>query len=69
MAPAGTPSAIINRLNAEIAAALAAPDVRDKALAAGAEPLASSQQEFAAFIRDEARKWGDVIQKAGVKLE
>ena len=69
VAPAGTPAAIINRLNAEIAAALAAPDVREKALAAGAEPLASSPQEFAAFIRDEARKWGDVIQKAGVKLE
>ena len=69
VAPAGTPSAIISRLNAEIGAALAAPDVREKALAAGAEPLASSPQEFAAFIRDEARKWGDVIKKAGVKLE
>src|SRR5947207_399954 len=67
--PAGTPAAIISRLNAEITAALAAPDVREKALAAGAEPLASSPQEFAAFIRDEARKWADVIQKAGVKLE
>jgi len=48
---------------------LAAPDVREKSLAAGAEPLTNSPQEFAAFIRDEARKWGEVIKKAGVKLE
>ena len=69
VAPAATPPAVVNRLNAEIAAALAAPDVHDKAIAAGCEPAASSPQEFATFIRDEARKWGDVIQKAGVKIE
>src|SRR4051812_42759937 len=69
VAPSGTPGAVIERLNAEIKAALAAPDVREKALAAGAEPLASSPQEFAAFIRDEARKWGDVIRQAGVKIQ
>jgi tripartite-type tricarboxylate transporter receptor subunit TctC len=69
VAPAGTPAEVISRLNREIAAALAAPDVREKAIAAGCEPAANSAQEFAAFIRDEARKWGDVIKKAGVKLE
>ena len=69
VAPAGTPSAVIQRLNSEIRAALAAPDVREKAIAAGCEPAADSPQEFAAFIRDEARKWADVIKKAGVKIE
>jgi len=69
VAPAGTPNEVIGRLNREIAAALAAPDVRDKAIAAGCEPAANSLQEFAAFVRDEARKWADVIKKAGVKLE
>jgi tripartite-type tricarboxylate transporter receptor subunit TctC len=69
VAPAGTPAAVIGRLNAEIASALAAPDVREKAIAAGCEPAANSPQEFAAFIRDEARKWADVIRKAGVKIE
>ena len=60
---------MIARLNREISAALAAPDVREKAIAAGCEPAADSPQEFAAFIRDEARKWGDVIKKAGVKMQ
>ncbi|HUQ74184.1 MAG TPA: tripartite tricarboxylate transporter substrate-binding protein, partial [Burkholderiales bacterium] len=69
VAPAGTPAPVIERLNTEIRAALSVPDVREKALAAGCEPAASSPQEFAAFIRDEARKWGDVIRKAGVKIE
>jgi len=69
VAPAGTPPAVINRLNSEIAAALAAPDVREKAIAAGTEPAANSPQEFAAFVRDEAQKWADVIKKAGVKIE
>jgi tripartite-type tricarboxylate transporter receptor subunit TctC len=69
VAPAGTPSAVIERLNAEIKAALALPDVREKAIAAGCEPAADSPQEFAAFIRDEAKKWGDVIHKAGVKIQ
>jgi tripartite-type tricarboxylate transporter receptor subunit TctC len=69
VAPASTPPEVIGRLNREIAAALAAPDVREKAIAAGCEPAANSPQEFAAFVRDEARKWADVIQKAGVKIQ
>ena len=69
VAPTGTPSAVIERLSSEIKAALAAPDVREKAIAAGCEPAADSPQEFAAFIRDETRKWADVIKKAGVKLQ
>jgi tripartite-type tricarboxylate transporter receptor subunit TctC len=38
-------------------------------VAAGAEPFANSPQEFAAFIREETRKWAEVIKAAGVKLE
>jgi tripartite-type tricarboxylate transporter receptor subunit TctC len=69
VAPAGTPAAIVNRLNAEIVAALAVPEIREKALAAGAEPLTSTPQEFAAFMREETRKWGQVIRTAGIKLQ
>jgi len=69
VAPAGTPTAVIEKLNLDIKAALASPDVRDKAIAAGCEPAADSPQEFAAFIRSEAGKWGDVIRKAGVKIQ
>lgn len=69
VAPAGTPLELINRLNAEIRTALAVPDVRSRALAAGAEPFANSPGEFAAFIRAETKKWAEVIKAAGVKLE
>ena len=69
VAPAGTPAEIINRLNREMAAALADPEIRERALAAGAEPFTNSPQEFAAIIREETRKWAQVIRSAGIKLQ
>jgi tripartite-type tricarboxylate transporter receptor subunit TctC len=69
VAPAGTPRAIIGRLNAEIRSALSAPDVAERALAAGAEPFPTSPEEFAAIIRDETKKWGEVVRTAGIKLQ
>jgi tripartite-type tricarboxylate transporter receptor subunit TctC len=69
VAPAGTPAAIIQRLNAEMAAALAVPEIRERALAAGAEPFTNTPQEFAAIIREETRKWAEVIRTAGIKLQ
>lgn len=69
VAPANTPAAIINRLNAEISSALAVPEIRERALAAGAEPLTNTPQEFAAIIREETRKWAQVIRTAGIKLQ
>jgi tripartite-type tricarboxylate transporter receptor subunit TctC len=69
VAPSGVPTEIINRLNSEIRAALSAPDVRDKALSAGAEPFPTSPQEFAAMIRDETKKWGEVVKAANIKLQ
>jgi len=68
VAPAGTPAAIVERLNTEMVAALAQPEIRDRVLQAGAEPFTSSAQEFAAMIRDETRKWARVIKTANVKL-
>ena len=69
VAPAGTPAPIIKRLNAEMAAALAAPEARERVLAAGVEPLTDTPQEFAAFIHAENRKWARVIKSANVKVE
>jgi tripartite-type tricarboxylate transporter receptor subunit TctC len=69
VAPANTPREVISRLNAEIKAALNAPDVRERAIAAGTEPLANSPQEFAAFIREETKKWGEVVKAANIKLQ
>lgn len=69
VAPAATPPEIVHRLAAEMRAALDAPDIRERMLAAGAEPFTSSPQAFAAFIRAEARKWAEVIRVAGVKAD
>jgi tripartite-type tricarboxylate transporter receptor subunit TctC len=69
VAPAGTPSGVIRRLNSEIREALSAADVRERALAAGAEPFPTTPQEFAAMIRDETKKWGEVVKAANIKLQ
>ena len=69
VAPAGTAPHIIQKLNAEIRAALLAPDVKERAISAGAEPAPSTPAEFAAYIREETKKWGEVVRTAGVKLQ
>jgi tripartite-type tricarboxylate transporter receptor subunit TctC len=69
VAPAGTPSQIVNRLNQEIRNALSAPEVRERALSAGAEPFPTTPEEFAAIIREETKKWGEVVKTAGIKLQ
>jgi tripartite-type tricarboxylate transporter receptor subunit TctC len=67
VAPAATAPAVIGRLNAEMISALADPAIRERVVQAGAEPFTSTPAEFAAFIRDETRKWSEVIRTAGVK--
>ena len=44
-------------------------DVKERAIAAGAEPAPSSPEAFAAYIRAETKKWGEVVRAAGVKLQ
>jgi tripartite-type tricarboxylate transporter receptor subunit TctC len=69
VAPAGTPSGIVQRLNHEIAAALKLPEVRRIAIDAGNEPFSTTPQEFSAMIRAETVKWADVIKAGNIKLE
>ncbi len=69
LAPAGTPPAIVKRLNTELLKVLAAPDVQQKLAAQGAVPVGSTPQQFAAFMRAEYERWGPVVQKAGVKID
>ena len=69
MAPAKTPPAIIARLNAEIVAIMTSPDVRSRILQAGIEPLSSTPEEFAAFIKAEIPKWAEVIKTAGIEVQ
>jgi tripartite-type tricarboxylate transporter receptor subunit TctC len=67
LAPAGTPRAIIDKINRDVVASLTAPDARDALLAQGAEPMPTTPQEFDAFLKAEIRKWGKVIKEAGIK--
>ena len=69
MAPAGTPPEIVNKVSAEIAAILKAPDVRDQLVAMGLEVVGSSPAEFTQYIRTESAKWGKVIRDAKIKAE
>jgi tripartite-type tricarboxylate transporter receptor subunit TctC len=64
---AGTPAAIVQRLNAEIAATLKRPEVRDRIVAAGGEPAAGSPAEFQTLIRAETEKWAEVVRISGAR--
>ena len=67
LAPAGTPKAIVAKLNAEINAALKLPDVRTKLEAAGIEIQGGTPQDYAALIKSDLVKWGKVVKAAGIQ--
>ena len=69
VAPARTPLAVQAALHRAAAAALGDPEVMRLLRDQGAVPAAQSQAEFAAFIRGETARWGEVIRRAGVKAE
>ena len=69
LAPAGTPKAIVDKLNAEINAALKLPDVRAKLEAAGIEIQGGTPEQFAYVIRNEIDKWGRIVKEAGIQPE
>ncbi|MFN7087442.1 MAG: Bug family tripartite tricarboxylate transporter substrate binding protein [Burkholderiales bacterium] len=66
VAPAGTPRAIINRLNKEIVAVLNLPDVKDFLFKQGLDTAPSTPEDFGAYIRSEKAKWEQVIKAAGL---
>ena len=69
LAPAGTPRAVVARLHDEIVRALRDPDVMKRLAADGAEPVGSTPEDFAAFIRSESEKWAKVAAAAGIRAE
>jgi tripartite-type tricarboxylate transporter receptor subunit TctC len=66
LAPAGTPSDIIQKVQRDTARVLALPEMRERLGTLGAEPVGSSAEEFAAFLRAEADKWSRVTREAGI---
>jgi len=69
VAPAGTPSDIVVRINAVVDQGLADPQVKARILGLGGVPQPMSPSDFAAFIAEQVKRWGDIIHVTGVKLE
>jgi tripartite-type tricarboxylate transporter receptor subunit TctC len=69
MAPAGTPRPIITRLNGELGKIMHTPDVKERLAGMATDPLTSTPEEFAAYLKQEIAKWGDVVRKAHLKAD
>jgi len=67
--PANTSREVVERLHAEFTRALALPDVKERMLALGAEPVGSRPDEFAAYIRAEGEKYARLIKASGAKAD
>lgn len=68
-APVGTPPEIVKRLSVEVGKALSAPDLREKWLASGAEPSASTPDEFRTFIGKELPKYARIVKESGARVD
>jgi len=64
---AGTPPAVVQKVQHDIAEALKAPDVQTKLAGYGLEPVGNTPEAFDAMIKSETRKWTDIVHKAGIK--
>ena len=69
VAPAGTPRDVVEKLNQATSQALATPAVHAALVADGAEPVGGSNTEFARFLAQEFKSWGDVVRTAQIKLD
>ena len=69
LAPAGLPADIRDRIARDCAEAVQVPAVKERLIGLGAEPIGSTPDALAAFIRAEYEKWGPIIQAAGIKAE
>jgi tripartite-type tricarboxylate transporter receptor subunit TctC len=67
--PKGTPAAFMKTLRDDVVRATSAPDVREKLAAQGAEPSSFTPEEFQRFLKDETRRWGEVIRQSGIRVE
>jgi tripartite-type tricarboxylate transporter receptor subunit TctC len=69
LAPAGTPPEIVNRLSAEIAKIAKSPEIRERLVAMGAEPVGSTPEEFKAVIDRDIAKWKPLAQKVNIRID
>ena len=69
LAPAGTPKDIIAKVNSASVKAIAAPEMRERLAAQGADPVGNTPEQFAAFIQAEVVKWAKVVKDSGASAE
>ena len=69
MLPAGTPKPVVEFLHREVVKVMAMPDVKEKLASMGFDPVASTPEEFADWIRSEIPRWGKVIRDAGITMQ
>ena len=69
LAPANTPRDIVTRLNSEIIKAMKLPDVREKLLAMGADPVGDTPEQFDAHLQKEIAKWARIVKASGARAD
>lgn len=69
LAPAGTPRAIINRLNTELVKIMQVPELKERLAAMATDPVTSTPEEFAELIKQEISRWAKVVREAGLKAD
>ena len=69
MAPAATSPALIRKISADVVRIVATPEIQERILSQASEPVGSSPEEYAAFIKSEIAKWRDVIRQANIKAD
>lgn len=69
VAPAGTPTAIITRLNGELVKVMEMPEVREALGKQGVEPESSTPQQFLAVINADVERWGRIVRETGIKID
>ena len=69
MAPKGTPAAVVNRLNAELAKITSHPDVRKAWAAQGTTPMTMGVEEFTRYLNEDVAKWANIVKISGAKAE
>jgi tripartite-type tricarboxylate transporter receptor subunit TctC len=69
LAPAGTPREIVERLQREVAKIVALPDIKEQLSGMGFDPIASTPEQFGAYIHAEITRWGKVVREANIKVE
>jgi len=67
VAPAGVPREIVRQLADDIAAIVRLPDIRERIIADGAEPIGSTPEAFSVFLKKEMLKWGKVVKESGAR--